>query len=145
MPLSQGQGALLGASICIVANTLISLALNVQKLAHVRMQGKMLGAAEGQGEGEEEDEGEGQGEDESGNEHGDAGQQEGGAQPNTRFLKSKLWWSGIGLMLLGETGNFICEQRPSALLQNERVSDHLHPPSLPPQHTASPPPPSSLH
>ncbi|KAE8219251.1 hypothetical protein CF319_g7021 [Tilletia indica] len=27
--------------------------------------------------------------------------------PNTKFLRSRLWWCGIGLMTLGEAGNFI--------------------------------------
>lgn len=119
MELSPRQKALIGALICIGANTLISLALNVQKLAHVRLQQGLEGSSEGDAEdadehhgrgssldeareeGVQDDEGEGGDEDEQDNTHG----------PTTEFLRSRLWWTGMGLMVLGEGGNFVCECR----------------------------------
>lgn len=30
-------------------------------------------------------------------------------EPSTKFLRSRLWWVGMGLMVVGEFGNFLCE------------------------------------
>lgn len=54
---------------------------------------------------------------------------------NTQYLKSKLWWLGISLMILGEVGNFvgncikkICIYACSDFLLCKRMALHLHPP-----------------
>ena len=114
LQLSHQQRGLVGALICICANTLISFALNVQKLAHIKTQeheendeearrgrsqpaNRRSGSRSGQygSIGEERDEGEGTEQHNSG--------------PNTKFLRSGLFWWGLSLMVLGEGGNFICE------------------------------------
>lgn len=148
--MSFQKRALIGALICIGGNTLISLALNVQKLAHQKTkeqtdhEGEAAPSAQQSnpaGSYEEVEEVDANGEyriDDSGNNskqrytarksssaghsrsrtgsasYGQGGddsqaEQQADSGPNTRFLKSKLWWLGFGLMVLGECGNFICE------------------------------------
>jgi len=81
-------GAMLGApqwwigiAITLASNVLISLALNCQKLAHMR-----LGAATPS----------------EPSEHTPLARS---ARPS--YLRSRLWWLGFTLMALGETGNFL--------------------------------------
>lgn len=103
----------MGALICICANTLISFALNVQKLAHIKTQ-----------EHEEHDEEARRGRSSEGNHRsgptsgqystiGEEGEGDESPQqssgPSTKFLRSGLFWWGLSLMVLGEGGNFICE------------------------------------
>lgn len=129
--LSFQQKTLIGALICIGANTLVSLALNVQKLAHQRMA-----ESESEGEGENGNAAAEQNNSSVGNHaqrhkgsqqvrstgygttDGPAGQEghnchdegdNGSRGPSTKFLRSRLWWIGISLMATGECGNFICE------------------------------------
>ena len=121
---SSGRSTLIGVAISLAGNILISLALNCQKLAHVRLE------QEGDN-GDEESQrllqparanGETAGSYGSGvaaSSSGDAaarsprttkppgGQDSEGM--STKFLRSRLWWVGISLMVLGEFGNFLCE------------------------------------
>lgn len=110
---SQRQRGLVGALICICANTLISFALNVQKLAHVR-----AAARDGEGGGGDAEAGRrdananGQQEHNHNHDEGSPSSSDGsgnGNGPNTRFLRSGLWWLGMSMMVLGEGGNFVCE------------------------------------
>ncbi|WFD35537.1 hypothetical protein MCUN1_002393 [Malassezia cuniculi] len=79
-----------GIAITVVGNTLISLALNLQKLAHIRAQGDRGAGAESRAAPDERD-----------------------ALLQTRdegrrsYLHSRIWWAGIALMGLGECGNFL--------------------------------------
>lgn len=108
---SSQRQALLGAVICICANTLISLALNVQKLAHLRQQrADGRGAQEGQTQEEGDDNANGHEPTNNGKhsrQHSEESSHSQAQQPNTKFLKSKLWWTGMGLMVIGEGGNFV--------------------------------------
>lgn len=110
--LSHRQRGLIGALICICANTLISFALNVQKLAHLRTRRdgeRRRSSDQRRGYGSiihEEEEEEEEGDSGNGVGRGDSGSSPG--PPNTRFLRSGLWWVGMSLMTLGEGGNFIC-------------------------------------
>ena len=76
----------LGIGIAVSGNVLISLALNFQKLAHLRIQAR---ASAGE---------------QTPLLPGPSGEPRGAS---TAFLRSRLWWSGIALMTLGETGNFL--------------------------------------
>ncbi|CAO1615708.1 unnamed protein product [Parajaminaea phylloscopi] len=128
--MSFQKKALIGALICIGANTLVSLALNVQKLAHQRMKADEDGHQETSNEGapdvssapkrtthisQHDDNGayevpDGPGHRTSrngGRTADDDGEDHSGGGPSTRFLKSKLWWLGMSLMVLGEGGNFV--------------------------------------
>lgn len=130
---SSGRSSLIGVAISLIGNILISLALNCQKLAHVRLE------KESEEEGEESAQ-RGVGNDEerqtllstterpdgygsqsgsnaalkanglTGHQSGvDEEQQEHNDSMSTEFLRSRLWWLGISLMTLGEFGNFLCE------------------------------------
>jgi magnesium transporter len=92
----------IGIVICLVGNVIISFALNIQRLAHERIQRK---------------------------EARNLYQQEStyGTHPHpsknievdedsTQYLKSKLWWTGLVLMIIGETGNFVACKTPHPFL-----------------------------
>ncbi|KAL9932507.1 hypothetical protein V8E36_008624 [Tilletia maclaganii] len=77
-----------------------------------RGKGKLadIEAAQQIGDEDEQDGHEEQGDSEPSRPQGSSGQSNGnggGGGPNTKFLRSRLWWAGIGLMTLGEAGNFI--------------------------------------
>jgi hypothetical protein len=90
----QGTGwaSFIGIVICLCGNLIISFALNIQRLAHERIQTKLNAQQQtrhiqSQVENIEDvpkdnDEG-------------------------TRYLKSHLWWTGLVLMCIGEIGNFV--------------------------------------
>lgn len=80
----------LGCAIAIVGNVVVSLSLNIQRLAH-----KKLGITDDK-------------------DHEETGpldsinEDEQPQSPSSRnYLKSSWWWSGILLMMIGETGNFL--------------------------------------
>src|SRR5271170_3440253 len=91
-PESSGWATFIGIVICLCGNVIISFALNIQRLAHERIQRKLLHnpssdrgvhppkPATGQHEIDEDE---------------------------PHYLKSKLWWTGLVLMVIGETGNFV--------------------------------------
>ncbi|CAO1632314.1 unnamed protein product [Sympodiomycopsis kandeliae] len=99
LQLSNRQRGLIGAIICICANTLISFALNVQKLAHLRTQNSkgVHEEAEDSHQGRRQNDAIREEEDHEGEGNG----------LNTKFLRSGLWWLGMTMMVLGEGGNFI--------------------------------------
>ncbi|CCG84103.1 protein of unknown function [Taphrina deformans PYCC 5710] len=68
----------IGCVISILGNVVVSLSLNIQRLAH-----KKLGHDNNTQEAED------------------------GAESNGNYLRSGWWWSGIVLMAIGETGNFL--------------------------------------
>ncbi|PWN43105.1 DUF803-domain-containing protein, partial [Ceraceosorus guamensis] len=148
MPESDAQSTFIGVAICLCANVVISLALNCQKLAHVRIQqdgehdadqGETFSRAKQTAQREHlpllapTNAANGSGT----LDYGSSGSQ-GGTQtscersspnesrsrssasptkprknrrsdssPTTDYLRSKLWWLGMGLMVLGESGNFL--------------------------------------
>ncbi|WFD02037.1 hypothetical protein MOBT1_000715 [Malassezia obtusa] len=75
----------IGICVALASNVLISLALNCQKLAHMRLE------AEAQSERAPTEE---------------TRLISGEARP-VSYLRSKLWWAGLALMGLGESGNFL--------------------------------------
>lgn len=135
MPSGSGRSSLIGVAISLIGNILISLALNCQKLAHVRLEREGNdGGGEQQALGQENGSSENQallhpstssqnspnyGTSQGGPDHGkktngasqthnEEGQGPQNESMSTTFLKSKLWWVGISLMTLGEFGNFLC-------------------------------------
>lgn len=135
MPSGSGRSSLIGVAISLIGNILISLALNCQKLAHVRLEreGNNDGGEQqalGQENGSSENQallhpstssqnspnyGTSQGGPDHGKKtngasqtHNEEGQGPQNESMSTTFLKSKLWWVGISLMTLGEFGNFLC-------------------------------------
>lgn len=74
-----------GMAVTIVSNVLISLALNCQKLAHMRLDAQPMREP---------------------NEHTPlVPLHHDRRRPS--YLRSRLWWLGFTLMALGETGNFL--------------------------------------
>lgn len=75
-----------GITVSIVSNVVICLALNCQKLAHMRLEAEAL-------------------------ECGEADAASSAAEPRVPlavgYLQSRLWWLGFALMCLGEAGNFV--------------------------------------
>lgn len=126
----SGRSSLIGVAISLTGNVLISLALNCQKLAHIRLEKEESNEASQpdrqQNEGSDErqrllaDAAQGRsyksanqpkingtcGNAQDDDDQDDNAQEEG---MSTKFLKSRLWWIGISLMTLGEFGNFLCE------------------------------------
>lgn len=119
----------IGIVICLCGNVIISFALNIQRLAHERIQTRV---AQNQKERQrresqssatlhhrhygttpskpddrhpERDLAPGREDDDEG-EEGDDGE-------GTQYLRSKLWWTGLILMAIGETGNFVACTFPS--------------------------------
>ncbi|WFC94224.1 hypothetical protein MBRA1_000855 [Malassezia brasiliensis] len=74
-----------GVCVTIASNVLISLALNCQKLAHMRLD------AQAQGDTPPTEE----------------TRLLTSPPPPPSYLRSKLWWTGLALMGLGESGNFL--------------------------------------
>jgi hypothetical protein len=111
---SEGTGwaSFIGIVICLCGNVIISFALNLQRLAHERIQTRLSNTtrtktAHRQGQ-----------EIEAGGIEADYGSV---ARPTskdadddqeiddegTQYLKSNLWWTGLILMCIGEIGNFV--------------------------------------
>lgn len=74
----------IGILITVASNVLISLALNCQKLAHMRLDAQRHSSEETP-----------------------LLHEEGAPAPATSYLRSRLWWMGFLLMALGESGNFV--------------------------------------
>jgi len=103
----SGWATLIGIIICLSGNVVISFALNIQRLAHERIQRRRQAARRTPTEssattygtvhppktGDEED-----------------GEEE---ENEVLYLRSKLWWTGLVLMAVGETGNFVACTAPS--------------------------------
>jgi magnesium transporter len=107
-PGSSSWATFIGIVICLCGNIIISFALNIQRLAHERLQSSSTHVAAPPSTEEqvpvlerpvsygtvllkrdEEDESRG-------------------------YLRSPLWWTGLVLMCLGETGNFVACNRSLA-------------------------------
>ncbi|UZJ53122.1 hypothetical protein CBS101457_002442 [Exobasidium rhododendri] len=134
---SSGRSSLIGVAISLVGNILISLALNCQKLAHVRLeqQGKDVEQVKPQTSHDEESrtllnrsdttgssrkygsdvtqspphtKQTAKNNNSGGSQHVGSEDEEGHQEGmSTTFLRSRLWWLGISLMTLGEFGNFL--------------------------------------
>lgn len=74
-----------GVCVTIASNVLISLALNCQKLAHMRLDAQA----------------------QSNTPPTEETRLLTSASPPPSYLRSKLWWTGLALMGLGESGNFL--------------------------------------
>jgi magnesium transporter len=97
-PSESSWATLIGIVICLSGNVIISFALNIQRLAHERIQRyrhtplhrtatDISSTTYGAPHPKDDDENE---------------------EPNEGlYLKSKLWWTGLVLMAIGETGNFV--------------------------------------
>ena len=102
---STAWATFIGIVICLCGNVIISFALNLQRLAHERIQRKIAVSRSAQ---EQNSPAENYGtrtssttvkqDDREDDDHG------------TQYLHSPLWWTGLVLMVIGESGNFIaCE------------------------------------
>jgi hypothetical protein len=102
-PSESSWATLIGIIICLSGNVIISFALNIQRLAHERIQrGRHIplhrtatdssSATYGEPHPKDDDEEE--------------------KQNEALYLKSKLWWTGLVLMVIGETGNFVACNYP---------------------------------
>lgn len=123
---------LIGVAICVCGNTLISLSLNLQKLAHQRLASKSPNGASTERSPlletparprlrasvsdpdlrgadalllpvSEDEEARGHRGDDRGDDKRDGDDQK---KLDKSYLKSPLWWSGMLLLNLGEIGNF---------------------------------------
>ena len=93
-PDTTSWATFIGIVICLCGNVIISFALNLQRLAHERIQRRIAQRhiqseryCENRSTTSKSD-------DEDVDEQG------------TQYLKSKLWWTGLVLMAMGETGKF---------------------------------------
>lgn len=132
----QKWSSLIGVTTAIVGNVLISFALNTQRYAHMRLsrereekeekqrkartghkKGSSYGtqgsdeSAEGNAKAERRRDEEGDGErqpliqrDKKGS---DEEEDDAGSIKEKSYLRSKIWWAGITMMVLGEAGNFL--------------------------------------
>lgn len=107
---STGWATFIGIVICLCGNMIISFALNIQRLAHERIQRK-LAARHSRKQGsraERESESYASRPPSSGVGNGAAaGTGDEDDHEGTRYLHSPLWWTGLVLMVIGETGNFV--------------------------------------
>ena len=106
-PESSAWATFIGIIICLCGNVVISFALNIQRLAHERIE-RRLAQTNGQRTSREDVES-----------YGSQlavvphpAKDSASAEEGTLYLKSKLWWTGLVLMVIGELGNFIaCTHR----------------------------------
>jgi len=119
---SKGWATFIGIVICLCGNVIISFALNIQRLAHERIQRKLASRqCPKKKQQPRQEQGYGSRPQSAGNpattmtttNAGSAnGAVEGGRdneelEQGTRYLHSPLWWTGLVLMVIGETGNFV--------------------------------------
>ena len=100
----SGWATLIGIIICLSGNVVISFALNIQRLAHERIQRrrqsgrrthtKISAMAYGTVHLPKSNDGE-------------DGEEEEEEENEALYLRSKLWWTGLVLMAIGEAGNFV--------------------------------------
>jgi hypothetical protein len=112
-PDPSGWASFIGIVICLCGNVIISFALNIQRLAHERIQtrlAKKKRRARAHRAGQEIESG-GNGEDYTGRPQSKDGDEEEGDE-GTQYLKSHLWWTGLVLMCIGEVGNFVACMLP---------------------------------
>ena len=106
-PDTTGWASFIGIVICLCGNVVISFALNLQRLAHERIQRRIA---------QRNIQSETYGSNRSTTSKGD---NEDVDEQSTQYLKSKLWWTGLVLMAIGETGNFAaCTSPPTTEYSN---------------------------
>jgi hypothetical protein len=123
---TTGWATFIGIVICLCGNVIISFALNIQRLAHERIQRKLASRQHSRKKhGRQEREQDGYGSrpqtaggvaamgTATGTGPGDKDDEE--AEEGTRYLHSTLWWTGLVLMVIGETGNFVACTIPLVL------------------------------
>jgi hypothetical protein len=93
---TTGWATFIGIVICLCGNVIISFALNIQRLAHERIQRR--NARHGNSNLRNEN---------YGTPASPAKIDDNANDEETLYLKSKLWWTGLVLMIIGETGNFV--------------------------------------
>jgi len=94
MTLTTPSTPFVGVLLACAGNLIISLALNLQKLAHIKADGA---------EGEEGERNDGEGDGEQPSESTPLTKD----KPRPSYLTFKLWWFGLILMVIGEVGNFM--------------------------------------
>jgi magnesium transporter len=99
---TTGWATFIGIVICLCGNVIISFALNIQRLAHERIQRKAY--REGRPHHHHQ-EPENYGTRPVANRKDDDDDDD--YDEETQYLKSSLWWTGLVLMAIGETGNFV--------------------------------------
>jgi len=104
-PNGSGWATFIGIVICICGNVVISFALNLQRLAHERIQKRIDAAEERQPAQPQSQEPANYGT--RGRSTNTKGSDEEEDEFNTQYLKSSLWWTGMVLMVIGEAGNFV--------------------------------------
>lgn len=101
---SSSWATFIGIIICVCGNIVISFALNIQRLAHERIQRKLVDSKDARLRPSNQESlsyGSGQ----SGSTAKDDDNPD--EQDGVLYLKSHLWWTGLVLMAVGETGNFV--------------------------------------
>src|SRR5579862_4162724 len=98
---TSGWASFIGIVICLCGNVIISFALNIQRLAHERIQTRVALNTRERRQSQSSDTTRNYGT--TPHKPDDVEDQGEG----TRYLKSKLWWTGLILMAIGETGNFV--------------------------------------
>jgi magnesium transporter len=95
---------LIGIAICLSGNVVISFALNIQRLAHERIQRRRAAAVRDRPEASPATYGTLHPPKRNGDDGDDGDEDE---ENEAVYLRSKLWWTGLVLMAIGETGNFV--------------------------------------
>lgn len=114
----QRWSSFIGIITAIVGNILISFALNIQRYAHIRLNREREAKKEksrilsrrniGYGTNGSKQIGvTGTAENGNGESSSNEGRYDEVDNSNQSYLKSPYWWSGIALMTVGETGNFL--------------------------------------
>jgi magnesium transporter len=107
---TSGWATFIGIVICLCGNVIISFALNLQRLAHERIQRKLAARNSRPRSNRQPSENEnGRVQDYGSNRsnHSKNDDDPEAEVEGTRYLKSSLWWTGLVLMVIGETGNFV--------------------------------------
>ncbi|PWZ01560.1 DUF803-domain-containing protein [Testicularia cyperi] len=103
MHIASSSKTLIGVAVAVAGNVTISVALNCQKLAHLRLereQNLSNGAQHANSQASSSNASDSTSRKPSPRDSNSNGM-------DTMFLRSKLWWLGIALMTLGEGGNFL--------------------------------------
>ena len=112
-PDTTGWATFIGIVICLCGNVVISFALNLQRLAHERIQRRIA---------QHHIQSDTYGSNRSTTSKCD---DEDIDEQGTQYLKSKLWWTGLVLMVIGETGNFVACTPPRTAEHSDFQMDLL--------------------
>jgi Magnesium transporter NIPA len=104
---STGWASFIGIVICVCGNVIISFALNLQRLAHERIQRKLAATKPSQHNQRRQTESYGSSPSSTSTTKQDDETDDEDDEGTTEYLHSPLWWTGLVLMVIGECGNFI--------------------------------------